>query len=198
MTQILNRFTGVVIVEGEMNLRELMLHYVETENKAGRSANLSYADLSYADLSSANLRSADLRSANLRYANLSYADLRYANLSYANLSSANLSYANLSYANLSYANLSYANEVIKIKAAVVFSGLYQYMVMPVIAEDGIEYVCLGCHFRKVSEWEADFWNNLGEFPNDGDKPSKLRWMAYQSALHWLEINRETKGETDGK
>jgi hypothetical protein len=56
------------------------------------------------------------------------------------------------------------------------------MVMPVIAEDGTEYIRMGCFFRKVSEWEADFWNNLNEFPNDGDIPSKLRWMAYQTAL----------------
>ena len=75
MTQILNRHTGSVITEGEMNLRELVLHYAKSEKKAGRSADLSYADLSSADLRYADLSSADLRSADLRYA-----DLRYANL----------------------------------------------------------------------------------------------------------------------
>jgi hypothetical protein len=64
--------------------------------------------------------------------------------------------------------------------------------MPVIAEDGIEYVRMGCHFRKVADWTKDFWNNPSEFPNTGDMPSKLRWMAYQTALAWLYLNREVK------
>jgi hypothetical protein len=77
----------------------------------------------------------------------------------------------------------------RISKAAVFTGLYSYLVMPVIAEDGTEYVRMGCYFRKVSEWEADFWNNPSEFPNDGNMQSKLRWMAYQTALAWLELNR---------
>ena len=121
MTQIINRFTGNVISEGEMNLRELVLHYVSAERSTG---NLG----------------ADLRGA-------------------------------------------------KISKTAVFTGLYQYIVMPVIAEDGTEYVRMGCHFRTVAEWEKNFWNNPPEFPNNGDTKSKLRWMAYQTALQWLEINR---------
>jgi hypothetical protein len=66
------------------------------------------------------------------------------------------------------------------------------VVMPVIAEDGTEYIRLGCHFRSVSDWESDFWNNPSEFPNDGDIPSKLRWMAYQTCLAWLDLNREAQ------
>ena len=178
MTQIINRFNSNVICEGETSLRELVLHYVKTEESAGSSA----------DLSSADLRSADLRGADLRGAYLSSADLSSADLSSADLSSADLRSADLRGADLSSAYL----RGVKIKTTAVFTGLYQYIVMPVIAGDGTEYVRMGCHFRKVSEWNADFWNNPSEFPNNGDIPSKLRWMAYQTALQWLEINREAR------
>ena len=130
MTRILNRFTRNVITEGEMNLRELVLHYVKTARTAESGADLSGANLSGAKLSGA-----------------------------------------------------------KISKTAVFTGLYAYIVMPVIADDGTEYIRMGCYFREVSEWESDFWNNPSEFPNNGDIPSKLRWMAYQYALQWLELNR---------
>ena len=158
MTQILNRFTGNVITEGEMNLRELVLHYVKMERAAGRTP----------DLRGAYLQGADLRGADLQGAYLRGADLRDADLQGAYL------------------------QGLKISKAVVFTGLYKYIVMLVIAEDGTEYIRMGCYLRKVTEWESDFWNNPGEFPNDGDMPSKLRWMAYQTALAWLELNREQK------
>ncbi len=171
-----------------------------------RSADLSSADLSYADLRSADLRYANLSYANLSYANLSYADLRSADLSsadlrsadlsYANLSSANLSYANLSYANLSYANLSYAdlrsaNRVIKIKKATVITGLYKYMVMPIIAEDGTEWVGMGCYLRTVKDWDEAFWNNVSEFPNVKSYDSQLRLMAFKTAKTWLKLTAKT-------
>jgi hypothetical protein len=64
--------------------------------------------------------------------------------------------------------------------------------MPVIAEDNTEHIRLGCFFRPVEEWKTDFWNNSREFPNNGDMASKLRWMAYQTCLQWLDLNRESK------
>ena len=72
-----------------------------------------------------------------------------------------------------------------------FTGIYKYIAQPMIAADGTEHIRLGCHFRSVQDWAADFWNNLSEFPNNGDMPSKLRWLAYQTCLQWLEINRES-------
>ena len=180
MTQILNRFSKNVITEGDMNLRELVLYYVKTERASGKRP-----DLRGADLRGADLRGADLSGADLRGADLSGADLSGAYLSGAYLSGADLSGADLSGADLSGAYLS----GMRISKAAVFTGLYSYLVMPVIAEDGTEYVRMGCYFRKVSEWEADFWNNPSEFPNDGNMQSKLRWMAYQTALAWLELNR---------
>ena len=156
MTQIINRFSGYVIVEGDMSLRELVLHHVKLAENRDERADLSGADLRGADLSGADLRGADLRGADLSGADLSGADL----------------------------------SGIKIKNTAVFTGLYKYIAMPVIAEDGTEYIRLGCHLRKVTEWEFDFWNNPSEFPNEGDVASKLRWTAYQTCLEWLNIYRE--------
>lgn len=95
--------------------------------------------------------------------------------------------ANLYGANLCDADL---RGVGKIKSFAVFTGIYKYVAMPIIAEDGTEWIRLGCHWRKVSDWENDFWNNPEEFPNNGNIDSKLRWLAYQTCLQWLEINRE--------
>ena len=86
-TQILNRWNGNVIAEGEMNLRELVLHYVKTEKEAGR-----IADLTGANLTGADLTDADLTDANLTRANLTRANLYGANLTRANLYGANLDY----------------------------------------------------------------------------------------------------------
>ena len=188
MTQIINRFTGKVITEGDMNLRELVLYYVKTEREAGRrpdlrGSNLRGSNLSYSDLSYSNLRGSNLRDSNLSGSDLSDSDLSGSNLSDSNLRGSNLSGSNLSGSDLSG---------VKIKKTAVFTGLYKYIVMPVIAEDGAEYIRMGCFSRTVAEWEANFWNNPSEFPNKGDMPSKLRWMAYQTALVWLGLNRDAK------
>jgi hypothetical protein len=177
-----------------------------------RDANLQDADLRDANLRDANLRGADLRDANLQDANLQDADLRDANLQGAYLQDANLRDANLlgtdlrgAYlqdANLQDADLRDANlqdadlrgayfQGVRIKKAAVFSGLYKYTAMPVITEDGVEYIRLGCYFRPVSEWEADFWNNPSEFPEDRSTVSLQRLMAYRACLEWLRIHRES-------
>ena len=132
----------------------------ETLRQAVLSALSSCADLSGAYLRGANLRGADLSGAYLRGA-----DLRCADLSDAYLRG------------------------LKINKAAVYTGLYKYVAMPIIAADGTEYIRLGCHTRAVTDWQTDFWNNPSEFPNDGDMPSKLRWLAYQTCLEWLKINR---------
>ena len=173
MTQIINRFTGKVITEGDMNLRELVLYYVKTEREAGRRPDLRDSDLRDSDLSYSDLGDSDLSDSDLRGSNLSDSDLSDSDLSGSNLSGSDLS-------------------GVKIKKTAVFTGLYKYIVMPVIAEDGAEYIRMGCFSRTVAEWEANFWNNPSEFPNKGDMPSKLRWMAYQTALVWLGLNRDAK------
>ena len=157
-------------------------------------ANLSGANLSVAYLSGANLSGANLSGANLSVADLSGAYLSGANLSGANLSGANLSVADLSGADLSGAYLSGAYlsganlSGVKIKKAIVFTGLYAYVVIPIISEDGKQYVKMGCYLRTVEDWDNDFWNNNSEFPNDGSVKSNLRLFAYETAKKWIEIN----------
>ena len=122
------------------------------------------------------------------------ANLWSANLCGADLSDANLRDADLRGANLGGADLS----GIKIKTAIVFTGLYKYITIPFISEGGEKYVKLGCYTRKLSEWEADFWNNPNEFSNDGSEKSQLRLFAFETAKKWLEIIQPTeKGGNNG-
>ena len=154
----------------------------------------SGANLCDANLGGANLGGANLGDANLGGANLGGANLGGANLCDANLWGANLCGANLCGANLSGADLS----GIKIKTAIVFTGLYKYITIPFISEGGEKYVKLGCYTRKLSEWEADFWNNPNEFSNDGSEKSQLRLFAFETAKKWLEIIQPTeKGGNNG-
>ena len=83
MTQILNRWNGNVIVEGEMGLRELVLHTIKMAKEKGVRANLTHADLTDANLRDADLTDADLTDANLTRANLTRANLTRANLDYS-------------------------------------------------------------------------------------------------------------------
>ena len=157
----------------------LRLHKMWLNNEdGGERANLTDADLTGADL-----RGADLRGANLRGANLRGADLRGANLTGANLTDADLRGADLTDADLRGAELI----GIKIKTATVFTGIYRYVVIAIVSETGDKYVKMGCHLRTVEEWEADFWNNNREFPNDGRKASQLRLLAYNTAKEWFKI-----------
>jgi hypothetical protein len=91
-------------------------------------------------------------------------------------------------ADLTDANLRGANDnKIKIKRAIVFSGLYKYIVIPFISEDGTKYIKMGCYTRKLSEWNKDFWNNPNEFMNDNSEKSNLRLLAFQTAKKWFEL-----------
>jgi uncharacterized protein YjbI with pentapeptide repeats len=160
-----------------------------------RGANLYDADLRDANLRDANLYDADLRGANLRGAylrgaNLYDADLRDANLRGANLYDADLRDANLRGANLRGANLRGADlGKGKVKTFAVFTGIYQYTAIPYILETGECRVKMGCHDRSVAEWDADFWNNNDEFPNNGSVKSNLRVIAYDTAKKWIELNK---------
>ena len=73
-----------------------------------------------------------------------------------------------------------------VKRCMSTNGLYTYHSAALIAEQG-DYVVLGCHCRLVSEWEADFWNNPSEFPNNGSQKSTDRWRAFN--LHKLTISQ---------
>ena len=119
------------------------------------------------------------------------ADLRGAYLRGADLTGADLAGADLTGADLRGADLTGANgESIKIKTAIVFTGLYRYVVIPFISEDDIKYVKMGCFTRKLSDWESDFWNNDNEFPDDGSEKSNLRLFAFEVAKKWFELNEK--------
>jgi len=78
---------------------------------------------------------------------------------------------------------------VKIKKAIVFTGIYKYIAMPIITEDDKTYVKLGCHLRTVEDWEKDFWNNPNEFPDDNSVKSQLRVLAFETCKKWIEINK---------
>ena len=75
----------------------------------------------------------------------------------------------------------------KISKAIVFTGLYKYIVIPYITEEGVKRVKMGCHNRTLEEWENDFWNNPNEFPNNDSVDSNLRLMAFNTAKEWFKI-----------
>lgn len=107
-------------------------------------------------------QSADLRGADLRGADLQSADLRGAYL-----------------------------QSEKILCAIVFTGLYDYLVIPYITEKGEKRIKMGCHDRLLEDWESNFWNNNMEFPNNNSVKSNLRVMAFETAKKWLEIIKQT-------
>ena len=85
---------------------------------------------------------------------------------------------------------------IKIKKAIVFTGLYKYVVIPFISEDDEKCVKMGCYTLKLSEWESDFWNNRNEFPNDNSEKSNLRLFAFETAKKWFEVIEKSNGITE--
>jgi hypothetical protein len=94
--QIKNRYTGVVLFEGEAGTTTRSM----LENATASKTNLYGADLREADLRGADLREVDLRGANLRGVNLREANLYGANLYGANLHEADLRSINLHEADL--------------------------------------------------------------------------------------------------
>ena len=172
--------TGKLLFEFEKENNTVKNTIVEAVSKG--------ADLRGADLRGAYLQGAYLRGAYLQGADLQGAYLRGAYLWGADLQGAYLRGADLQGADLRGAYL----QGVKIKTTVVFTGLYKYIVMPFIAEDGEKYIKMGCYTRKLSEWESDFWNNPNEFPNNGDEDSKMRLFAYETAKRWFEIFENAK------
>ena len=115
-----------------------------------------------ADLQGADLQGENLRGAYLRGAYLQGADLRGAYLQGA-----------------------------KIKTCAVFTGLYDYVVIPYITDENENRVKMGCYDRSLTEWENDFWNNNTEFPNNGSVKSDLRLMAFETAKSWFKIIKKS-------
>ena len=181
------RTTDEIMHNGKTLTEILKLHKKwRNSEDGGVRANLSRANLIGADLSGADLIGANLIGADLSGANLSGADLSRADLSRANLSGADLSGANLSGADLSGAKY----RGITIKYLRSFSGLYRYITVVAIADDGTEYIGLGCKFLKKQKWDGDgFWNNTNEFPDDNSIATKERILALKFANDWIELHR---------
>ena len=162
---IKNRFTGSVLFEYEKEdntIKETLLEAL----KQG------------CDLQGAYLRGCDLQGCDLQGAYLQGAYLRGCNLQGCNLRGAYLQGCNLRGAYL---------QGVQIKTAIVFTGLYEYIVIPYITEENIKRVKMGCYDRSLEDWEADFWNNNNEFPNNGSVKSNLRLMAFETAKAWFKI-----------
>ena len=157
-------------------------------------ASLNHANLNNASLDGACLNHANLVCASLRYACLDAASLNHARLDGASLDNASLNNASLDGACLNHARLDHARlnnarytyKGISSNVFYAFSGVYKYIAMPMIAEDGEQYVRLGCHIRKRTEWESDFWNNDNEFPDNGSLESMRRVMAFELCCKWLD------------
>ena len=184
---------GAYLVDAD--LRDAYLRGADLRGAYLRGADLRGADLGDADLRGAylrgaylvdaDLRDAYLRGADLRGAYLRGADLRGAYLGGAYLGGADLGDADLGGAYLRGADLGKG----KVKTFAVFTGIYKYTVIPYILETGECRVKMGCHDRSVAEWDADFWNNNDEFPNNGSVKSNLRVIAYDTAKKWIELNK---------
>jgi len=188
--QIKNRWTGSILFEYEKDKNTIKETLVEAAKKG---ADLQGADLQGAYLQGAYLQGAYLKGADLQGAYLQGADLQGAYLKGAYLQGAYLKGADLQGADLQGAYLQGAFlqgaylQGEKISKAIVFTGLYKYIVIPYITEEGVKRVKMGCHNRTLEEWENDFWNNPNEFPNNDSVDSNLRLMAFNTAKEWFKI-----------
>ena len=62
---------------------------------------------------------------------------------------------------------------------------YEYYSEGIIVSD-IKYVRMGCFFRKISDWENNFWNNPNEFPDDGSVKSVGRYNRFLQIKEYLD------------
>ena len=72
----------------------------------------------------------------------------------------------------------------KTKYLRAFVGLYSYIVMAVLFNDGSSWVRMGCLFKSLEDWEKDGGirkSNLSEFPDDGSDRSEERVAAFEFA-----------------
>ena len=181
--KIKHKYLGKVLFESDAPTMRDLIEKANLEGVYLREADLEGADLRGADLEGAYLVGSDLRGSDLRGANLEGANLRGSDLRGSDLRGANLEGANLRGAHLRGANRN--NK--KIKHFYSWAGLYEYVVEVQVSEDDSILIRLGCHTRTLEEWEANFWNNDNEFPNDGSEASELRLNAYNFAKKWAEI-----------
>lgn len=161
------------------NLFGAYLHNARAYGVNLRGAYLRYADLRDASLCHADLRGASLYNADLHGANLVGADLRGANLIGADLCHADLTGADLRDVHL-WHNLE-TNQNLRAATFQVFSGLYQYPTMAIVAVDDTPWVRMGCHWKPVKEWDriGIRRSNPDGFPDNGSFWSEQRVRAFE-------------------
>ena len=153
-----------------------------------QGADLRGADLRGIDLRGIDLQGIDLRGTYLRGADLRGTDLRGADLQGNDLQGIDLQGIDLRGTYLRGADLRGTDlHGVKIKKAIVITGLYNYIIIPFISESGEKYIRMGCYTRTVKEWENDFWNNPNEFPNDNSLKSNLRLLGFETGKKWFEL-----------
>jgi len=114
-----------------------------------------------------------------------------ANLSIANLRGADLSGADLSGAHLGGADLRGAiYKDVEIQKTRIFSGLYKYQIIAIIADDGTQHIAMGSKFQTREDWVTNFWNNTAEFPDNDSEKTALRKFALRVACEWLDMQEK--------
>jgi len=207
--EIKNRFTGKILFEFETQENTVKKTLIEALKRGAdlrgaylrgeylSDVDLRGADLSDVDFSGAVLRDADFRGADFRGAVLSGSDFRGADFRGSDLRGAVLSGAYFRGAYFSGAYFSGSDlrgaylRGEKIKYAAFFTGLYEYIVIPFVTENGEKRIIMGCHNRSEQEWIESFWNNNNEFPNDGSLKSECRVMGFKTAQAWFQIIDKT-------
>jgi len=184
--QIKNRWTGSIIFEYESESNTVKESLVEAVKHGAylQGAYLQGAYLQGADLQGADLQGADLQGAYLQGAYLQGADLQGAYLQGAYLQGAYLQGAYL--------------RGVKIKTAMVFTGLYDYVVIPYITEENEKRIKMGCYDRSLKEWEGNFWNNESEFPNNDSFKSNQRLFAFETAKNWILLTEKYQQNEEAK
>ena len=146
MTQILNRFTGKVICEGEESVKILA-----EKNKANlRNSDLSGSDLSGSDLSYSYLRDSDLSGSNLSYSDLSYSYLSYSYLRDSDLSGSNLRGSNLRGSDLSNAKVEFhLFPSIRLLSSIHLGTISDSLTLELMRRDAYAHP----HPEKFDKWE---------------------------------------------
>jgi len=70
--------------------------------------------------------------------------------------------------------------------AIFATNLYEYSCGGYLKKTGKQAIQMECYDRLRSEWEADFWNNPSEFPNDGSPKSEARLRAFKTICFFLD------------
>jgi len=150
------------------------------------------ANMIGADMIGADMRGADMYRANMSGANMIGADMRGANMCGANMCGANMYRANMIGANMRGAKRFGKTLLHHAK----FDGLYKYTVEIAVCTDSSVIVKMGCKELTLQEWETNWFNNDGEFPNDGSAKTKHRIAAYNYSVNYARI--EGWIDRDGK